>query len=471
MTAFAATQCVWLILANVFFCASAFFKDILLVRLCLVLAYFNLLLQAVTGLAPFGQVVGTGPVAIDGFCWSVFLIIIHVSALRVLVIDELRPVKLEADFEAMYRCFYRRCGIHRLEFKVIQDNSSKVQSFKAGDVVADDDAHAENLFFLVEGIVETRSSSLGASSVTKAYSGHFLDTTPLNIFGVNLGSAFEARLESTALTHGKVLRIPVKRLHEMVNNSPPALGLALKNLVLFQLSMQGNAVSQGAFLDSSGDFEDGAFEFGAQSRDFAEYTEGELAQMKLKTSPTAYLRWIWRSLGPSVPHGLRHTMPTPLYSDYTKAQVLHRANEIKLFEAASAASAAAPGASDDDGLSSISCSVPNSLSNLELKGLEEFELAREREAGRTSIRPNLSSGSVNSNNSSSSYQAGRSVRVGSFAERRGSISLSVKSDLGSDKDSSATAAVEFIAPNGTPYSLSSKSRKIFTPASVYMENY
>ncbi len=53
--------------------------------------------------------------------------------LGVTLADE-RPIKLLPEHEPLWRCFLRRCGMRRLEFKQVL-KCGRVRTFRAGEVI------------------------------------------------------------------------------------------------------------------------------------------------------------------------------------------------------------------------------------------------------------------------------------------------------------------------------------------------
>ncbi|PSC73483.1 splicing arginine serine-rich 19 [Micractinium conductrix] len=113
-------------LANLSFLLSAFFGDILLIRICLIMAYLWLMVNACVGF-PSWPHINDGPagepgyISLDGIIFAcrgaAINLFFHSAALLQLLWDE-RHIKFDDELQSQaWRFFYRRAGFGRLEFK------------------------------------------------------------------------------------------------------------------------------------------------------------------------------------------------------------------------------------------------------------------------------------------------------------------------------------------------------------------
>ena len=74
---------------------------------------------ALTGYPRFGDLNFKGTISADGIAWAVVCLALHLYALCQLVRDE-RVIRFRSDDEEqLWRFFYRRSGMGRLEFKQV----------------------------------------------------------------------------------------------------------------------------------------------------------------------------------------------------------------------------------------------------------------------------------------------------------------------------------------------------------------
>lgn len=146
------TFSVWLYLANICFLLAAMARDLFVLRCCLLLAYVNLLINSCMGLPHYGTIYNPfGPISIDGIVSCIVIGFIHVYAIWRLWMDDV-DIKLEDEWEPLWRLFYRRTGVLKLEFKAMV-HGCRIVSYKAGDIIATSLDHKVNAYFILNGVV------------------------------------------------------------------------------------------------------------------------------------------------------------------------------------------------------------------------------------------------------------------------------------------------------------------------------
>lgn len=68
---------------------------------------------------PRWQAFAVGPISVDGLVWSSICLLLHGYALISLLLDERRIKFRSTDEEQLWRFFYRRSGMGRLEMKEV----------------------------------------------------------------------------------------------------------------------------------------------------------------------------------------------------------------------------------------------------------------------------------------------------------------------------------------------------------------
>jgi hypothetical protein len=342
--------------AQLFFFGAALFRDILLIRICLFLAYLCLMLNIACGSAKnFGIYNEDGIIAYDLAIWTIVIVGFHIGAVYRMTTDLWKEIVFPNEiYESIWRCFYRRCGMQRLEFQTVINNST-IEEYKEGDLICDSDKHRKMAYLVIEGIVTCKQSpliypnresfinrtsnsnpeSLDISEnssndiVTniKFYSGELYDLYLFNVFGVRLDTG-KYMLESHALTKVKVMAISLESIDTMAKRSGPGLPAAWRNMLLYQVSSSfvPRIKSLGKYYDSYGKREDTYFYEGAISRDFDEFSEIESNKIYKTYSYFGYIVLFWNfmknNFAPFVPHGVRNANPISLSSSSVRDEVL-----------------------------------------------------------------------------------------------------------------------------------------------------
>lgn len=324
----------WLQGLNFFFFGAALFSDLLLLRICLALGYFFLMMNNIMGspVAPDWYVnTSLGDdhlLLLDGLVWSVVVGFFHCNFVYHLLRDE-RHVKLgNEEEESIWRFFYRRSGMKRLEFLQVMRNA-ELLNFKAGDVIVDSDNSLQYFHLVLHGLVDFEASYNDVKSKsTRLHSGDFFDLEVANVFGVRLGFESDAFCAHAA-TPCRIIRWSFEDMNRMATHGPPVLSSFWRNMLLYSLASELNRVHPGmngrGCLDSSGEPEDPSFfEKGAPSRDFTMPLLADEAPPRRTFMST--LRWMIRSIKPFPIPGLRHNaMPTSGVTARNRVHALRRA--------------------------------------------------------------------------------------------------------------------------------------------------
>ena len=320
----------WIQLLNFFFFLAALFNDVLLIRLSLGGGFLFLMINALTGSPLLPNVAyatdanGDVPIALDGFIWAAVTGFFHYYFIYYLLRDE-RDVKLESpEHEAVWRFFYRRSGMRRLEFLEVVRHAEFLD-FQAGESIVDS-AHSVQYFHLViEGLVhlETVYNDVPSPDV-KLHSGDFFDLEVGNVFGVRLGfesDAFEARAE----TKCRIMRWSFEEMNRMASHCAPAVASFWRNMLLYTMANELNRIHPGisklGSLDSCGEPEDEALSQGGMSRDFTAGLDDEE-----KGEQPSVMSWVLKSIRPFPIPGLRHNaLPTSGVTARNRVNALRKA--------------------------------------------------------------------------------------------------------------------------------------------------
>lgn len=300
-------------LSNASFAAAALFGDVLLIRLFLSMAYIFLCASALVGLPRWPSVSSTDTMVLDTIIWSAISGFFHIFALVRLVADERRITFADEDEEAMWRFFYRRSGMGRLEMKQVL-RFGRWRRIKAGAVILDPLASCSRLCLMVQGVGEfmaTAGLEQGVIAHSTKLSGGFFDMRLLNVFGLYVGfegvvKGVERMFTAVAQTDCLVYEWTVEELNAMASRCSPSLSHAWRNLVATQVgltlaSLQAPNLPPTA---GTGDPESAAIMFGARSRDFTD----PLRQYECPQpwSLLGIFRWLGGQFHPIMPPGMRH---------------------------------------------------------------------------------------------------------------------------------------------------------------------
>lgn len=125
-------------LMNFFFLASGLFNDLLIIRICLTIAYLFLLISGLFGLPVWGESLsgGTGRIAPDVIVWSIVnIVVIHGSGVIRMYWDE-RKIKFEKEEQEMlWRFFYRHSGLSKAQFLDLIIPHLQLKTYRLGDPI------------------------------------------------------------------------------------------------------------------------------------------------------------------------------------------------------------------------------------------------------------------------------------------------------------------------------------------------
>lgn len=332
MAIIAQPSALWGQSANVSFFLAALFSDVLLIRIFLAFGFIFLLANALAMYpsAPdvyFNTSFPEYTVFLDSIIWCLITVPFHFFAIYRHLKDEM-PVDLDEDDELLWRFFYRRSGMPRLEFREVRRRASQV-SFKAGDTIVVSSDSLSYLHLLVEGCVEFVVDYNGVPGEPRVLrSGSLFDLEIANIFGVSIGFENEG-FEAVAKTDCVLLRWSFEAVDEMANRCAPSVASYWRNMILYTVATELNHTHTGqshVFVGASGHAEGARYENGERSRDFTEpLLEWEQPP---KTTCKTIFSLLRNSINPFPPPGLRHTaLPQSGYNAQIRLQTVRKAVE------------------------------------------------------------------------------------------------------------------------------------------------
>lgn len=306
---------IWAQLGSFSFLLSAFFGDLLLIRVCLIMAYIWLMTAACNGFPSWphikdGPAGEPGFISVDGIVWAGLNLFFHGAALYRMLRDERRISLSQPEHESLWLFFYRRSGMGRLEFQTSMKRA-RLERFKAGEVVLDADGSHSTLMLLVEGLATYRMDDLKGKEVkgdTPLLSGCSFDIGLLNVLGVYLG--FEKQpnevVTVTARTDCLVCFWDLEDLNFLATQCSPAVSAFWRNFALCQVGLEwyGRAYPDRPQVNGRGKPEPVGIKDGsARSSDFTDPLE---AYEDPRPTLRGVLRWLPTTLSPFIPSGMRH---------------------------------------------------------------------------------------------------------------------------------------------------------------------
>lgn len=132
------------------FLLAGLFGDVLLIRLCLSLAFLCLIAGSlyVTGT--------TGTVAVDSLLWCALTGLLHWYASWRLLREELRSTSFaDENDQALFNYLHRRTGLTAQDFFRLRA-VGEWKLYGAGELICDTESARRQLFILVEGKVRAR---------------------------------------------------------------------------------------------------------------------------------------------------------------------------------------------------------------------------------------------------------------------------------------------------------------------------
>jgi hypothetical protein len=240
---------IWAQLASLAFLFAAIFNDILLIRFCLVLANFLLIVASLLGWPLWPNLIANPfqEIALDTFLWSLFAFILHFWAFFMLLVDERRMKRFsDANSESLYQFFLKRTGISRKDFLPIIKSGKWTRCLgKQMSIPTDVDFH-----LLVEGFVdveiegwkrrdeENDIEQARPVSKIRLYSGEVFDLRLANVFDVPIGffnTSFAAQSSSDEVL---LFSWDLSALNSFAssNKSSPVITQAWRNLIAFSVA-------------------------------------------------------------------------------------------------------------------------------------------------------------------------------------------------------------------------------------------
>ncbi|KAI9010549.1 hypothetical protein DFJ74DRAFT_684864 [Hyaloraphidium curvatum] len=313
----------WSQLASFFFVMSAVFTDLLLLRVCLVLANMFLVVHFGTGIPVWPEITTSGGPAVDSVVWASIALALQLWALVRLFLDEwpMKPFAAPND-EALYRFFNLRTGISRVDFVDILGRGEWVHVYERDKQLPTEGY----LYILVDGAVECtitdwrRRPTDERREETSRFvlgSGDMFDLKLVNVFSIPVGfysEGFEAR---SASEETLLFAWPVDVLADFATKYPPVVGSAWRNLIAFSLADVAHAHTNPT-RNSKYSPEDPESAFPGDdviarlSKRHADFdTRPETRSMKRRKrgcwpSTVDFFSWIVRSMDPRPPKGIRH---------------------------------------------------------------------------------------------------------------------------------------------------------------------
>jgi hypothetical protein len=312
----------WGTLSAVCFLFSGIFSDFLLVRWCLLLAYLFSIISTLFG---FPKIQQWSPVpgsilSVGNLCWSSASLMVQSLAVWRFLWDE-RPITFrDEDEESVWRCMLRRCGMARMECKLMQD-CCQWRTFEPGQVIYLDGQDIPVLNLIFEGIVhltyqkrpkwmtvqEADSNPAHSTDLLRKGSGQLFDLRLLSLFGVFCG--FEQTAILTVMAHTRV-RLLTWSAESVMHMASGQCGAALptywRSLALYNMCAELSSLRLAVqhTYTSKGDPELAEWFSGGRSADFMPFDEEEEASNRQALK--GMLQWIFNSLSIMPPPGMRH---------------------------------------------------------------------------------------------------------------------------------------------------------------------
>lgn len=304
-------------LSNASFFLAALFGDILLIRFFLAMAYIFLLVSGTLGFPTWPSASSTGNVALDIILWASLSGSLHLLALVRLVADERRISFINEDEEQLWRFFHRRSGMGRLEFREVIKLGNWCR-YQEGDVILDPLTSCARVCLLVEGLADFKVMGLAedqeaarSTMPSLLFSGCFFDMRVLNVFGLYIGfegSGADKWFSVRAKTKCLVYSWSLEELNCLATRSSPAVSHYWRNLIATQvgLALTWREAPHTLPVDGTGQKESPELLAGARSRDFTGPLKRYERTAWAAWTPQSFIRWIFHSLTPFMPPGMRH---------------------------------------------------------------------------------------------------------------------------------------------------------------------
>jgi hypothetical protein len=205
---------IWIQLMSFFFFNAGLYSDLLIIRLCLSMAYTLLFLDSILGAPHWPQVIFREHIKVDNIIWALLNMYVNISKAICLLKDE-GSVDMNEDQEALWRLFYRTGGLSQKVFyrSVVKDMT--MQTFRATERIPMD----EGFYIIYRGTVQLQVTN-GKTIVSsrKAHSGQMFDFQDLNLLHNKEGFKNHQPSEAHAITPTIVFRFPRDRMADIAKH-------------------------------------------------------------------------------------------------------------------------------------------------------------------------------------------------------------------------------------------------------------
>jgi hypothetical protein len=321
---------IWIQLMSLSFFSAGVFSDLLIIRLCLSLAYSLLFLDAMLGSPLWPEIISPHSIQPDGIFWGLANMYVHISGVICLLRDE-RGVDMNEDQEALWRLFYRTGGLSQMLFyrSVVKDMT--LQTFKATEHIPTD----KWFYIIYRGTVELRVPD-GKTIVSsrQAQSGQMFDFKDLNLLHNMEVFKNHKDFEAHAISPVTVFRFPRDRMIDIANHPDTKAiwqQLLMENLgVIAQRIFDNNFKSQ----DVNQEYESPMFKpLQAWERPNPMAAGSAVALRNPLRHIFANMVWSftppWPFAGPPV--GFRHSLPAPSRDRHVIPNSMLNIRESKIF--------------------------------------------------------------------------------------------------------------------------------------------
>jgi hypothetical protein len=223
--------------SSLLFLLGGLYADLLIVRLCLTLAYtFLFILNLPLSDGPFR-------LQLDGLLWALLGIYVHGSSFCRLLYDE-RSINLTEREEMVWRLFYRRSRISRLLFQKHILPSAQFVDYQPGETITDS-TMPKRLHVIIRGLAFARVDVTdGGHRLLKMLSGDLFEFKLLHLLGLSVGF-IDRDMTVTATSKMQTFSVPAERLKH-ISKGPIATRLAWQSVIIAGLAREAERNYEGA---------------------------------------------------------------------------------------------------------------------------------------------------------------------------------------------------------------------------------
>jgi CRP-like cAMP-binding protein len=321
---------IWIQLMSLSFFSAGVFSDLLIIRLCLSIAYSLLFLDAILGSPLWPEVISPHRIQPDAMFWALANMYVHISSAIRLLRDE-GSVDMNEDQEALWRLFYRTGGLSQKLFYRSVAKDMTLQTFNPTEHIPTD----KWFYIIYRGTVQLRVSD-GKTIVSsrEAQSGQMFDFKDLNLLhGMEVFKKHQDS-EAHAISPVTVFRFPRDRMADIANHPDTKAiwqQLLMENLgVIAQRLFDKNFKSQ----DVNKEYESPMFK-PLQSWERPNPMAAGSAEALRNPLRHIFANMVW-SFSPPWPFsgarvGLRHSLPAPSRDRHVLPDNMLNIRESKLF--------------------------------------------------------------------------------------------------------------------------------------------